>query len=264
MKHRIILAFAAMLLLASFDASAQVERHRPSLRPHSPAARGFGIDFGYVHSTYRTTDWASDEVENSAGLDGFTLGLTKDFTLVPFALYFQTGLEYYYQNDANDENVRVPASDLVARVVGDRTEHFLGIPVTLKYTYPITHNIGLAVEAGPTLLFGLSSKMKYRTRISSDLTSTATYNAYKGQFKGSDVSELFDVEDWMKSSGMLPESKIRRFDVLVGASLGADFFEILEVRLGYEWGLINRYKGDVARDLKMRRGQFVLTAAVRF
>lgn len=63
---------------------------------------------------------------------------------------------------------------------------------------------------------------------------------------------------------MLPESKIRRFDVLVGASLGADFFEILEVRLGYEWGLINRYKGDVARDLKMRRGQFVLTAAVRF
>ena len=68
-------------------------------------------------------------MENSAGLDGFTLGLTKDFMLVPFALYFQTGLEYYYQNDANDENVRVPASDLVARVVGDRTEHFLGIPV---------------------------------------------------------------------------------------------------------------------------------------
>ena len=63
---------------------------------------------------------------------------------------------------------------------------------------------------------------------------------------------------------MLPEGALRRFDVMLGASIGADFFEVLEVRLGYDWGLINRYKKEIAQDLKMRRGQFNLSVAIRF
>ena len=63
---------------------------------------------------------------------------------------------------------------------------------------------------------------------------------------------------------MLPEGALRRFDVMLGASIGADFFEVLEVRLGYDWGLINRYKKEIAQDLKMRRGQFNLLVAIRF
>jgi hypothetical protein len=51
---------------------------------------------------------------------------------------------------------------------------------------------------------------------------------------------------------------------MLGASIGADFFDVLEVRLGYDWGLINRYKKDIAEDLKMRRGQFNLSVAIRF
>ena len=63
---------------------------------------------------------------------------------------------------------------------------------------------------------------------------------------------------------MLPEGALRRFDVMLGASIGADFFEFMEVRLGYDWGLINRYKKEIAQDLKMRRGQFNLSVAIRF
>ena len=77
-------------------------------------------------------------------------------------------------------------------------------------------------------------------------------------------SETIDVGSWMAANGMLPEGKIRRFDVLLGASVGADFFDVLEVRLGYDWGLVNRYKGEVANDFNMKRGQFTLTAGVRF
>jgi hypothetical protein len=51
---------------------------------------------------------------------------------------------------------------------------------------------------------------------------------------------------------------------MLGASIGADFFEVLEVRFGYDWGLINRYKKEMAQDLRMRRGQFNLSVAIRF
>lgn len=78
------------------------------------------------------------------------------------------------------------------------------------------------------------------------------------------AGDKFDLEDWMVTTGMLPEGSLKRFDVMLGASVGADFFNKLEVRLGYDWGLVNRYRKELADDLKMRRGQFNLTVGVRF
>lgn len=261
MKQKILVVLSVLMLAAGTDAFAQVERHRHHHGPHGDT--GFGLTFGYVHSSYRTTDWATDEVETSAGLDGFKLGVTKDFTLVPEALYFQTGLEYMYQNDARNENV--DGSDALIRIVGDRTEHYLDLPIRLKYNYPITERIGISIDAGPTLLMGLSSKMKYRTRISDEQTSTVVYNIYKAEMKKSgDSAGGFGLDSWIDESGMLPEGRLRRFDVMLGASVGADFFDMLEVRLWYDWGLINRYKKEIADDLKMRRGQFTLSVGVRF
>ena len=51
---------------------------------------------------------------------------------------------------------------------------------------------------------------------------------------------------------------------MMGAAIGADFFNLMEVRLGYDWGLVNRYKKTVTEDLKMHRGQFTLSVGVRF
>lgn len=262
MKRIYLIALSALMLTVSVDASAQ--QRRPH-RPVAPAAQGFGIHFGYVHSSYRTTDWATDEVETSAGLDGFTAGVTKDFRLIPGALYFQTGLDYIYQNDARNENISVAGIDSGLRVVGDRTEHFLSLPLRLKYTFPITDRIGLGVDAGPTLLMGLSSKMKYRTRFADGESSAVTHNIYKGEMDADGMLDgRWNMVEWINETGMLPEGRLRRFDVMLGASVGADFFDMLEVRVGYDWGLINRYKKDIGEDLKMRRGQFNLSVSVRF
>lgn len=262
MKQRIAIALAALMLIASIDASAQVVARRPQ-RPSRPTFHGIGLTFGYVHSSYRTTDWATDEVETSAGLDGFIIGLTKDFTLVPHALYFQTGLNYLYQNDPRNETIKA-SSDLAVRIVGDRTEHYLTLPVRLKYDFPLSYRIGLSLDAGPTMLMGLASKMNYRTRISDSSTSAVSYNLYKGEMKSSNPSSIVNLENWIENSGVLPEGRLRRFDVLLGASVGADFFELLEVRLGYDWGLTNRYRGDMGDNLKMHRGQFTLSCGLRF
>ena len=258
MKKVILTAIAALLLAA--PAYSQPMRPR---RAVSPAAHGLGFNFGYVHSSYRTTDWATDEVETSAGLDGFTAGLTKDFSLLPHALYFQTGLNYYYQNDPRNENYKIPLTDMSVRLVGDWEEHHVGIPLRLKYDLHLLDRVGLTFDAGPTLLMGLSSKFKYKTKLA-DSVLAVDYNLYNQKITASGSSSSFDLEDWMADKNIYPEGRLGRFDVMLGASVGAHFFHVLEVRLGYDWGLINRYRKDVADLYSMHRGQFTLSAGIRF
>ena len=98
MKQRILAATLALLFLASVSADAQnVRPARPGRHHGEGAFRGIGLTFGYVTSSYRTVDLATDEPTNSGPLHGFTAGITKDFTLLSHALYFQTGLNYIYQ-----------------------------------------------------------------------------------------------------------------------------------------------------------------------
>lgn len=257
MKLRFLTIIAALLAFASLDADAQSMRPGRPGRPHSgtDAFRGIGLTFGYVNSNYRTLDLATDEATNSDLLHGFTIGLTKDFSLLPHALYFQTGLNYYYQNDPRNQNVDG------SRIVGDREEHHLGIPVRLKYDLHLLDRVGLTFDAGPTLLMGLSSKFKYKTKIG-DNVSGVDYNLYNGKLDY--TGDASGLGEWMERTGMYPEGRLGRFDVMLGASVGANFFHVLEVRIGYDWGLINRYRKDVADLYTMRRGQFTLSAGIRF
>lgn len=257
MKRIIFAAFAALMLLNAAAAGAQTERLRPvQQRPY--LTENIGISFGYVNSSYRTTDWATDEVERTPALNGFAVSLTKDIALIRSVLYFRTGLGYTYQTRS-----RVLRPDILpAKVISDRKEHFLSVPLRLRYSFPVFSRIAVTADAGPVLLAGLSSKMIFRTKIQEDMSSTLQYNLYNEKYKASSGSAA--LESWAKASGGLPYGRIRRFDVLIGAGVGADFFDILEVRLGYDWGLVNKYKGDVAADKKMYRGQFTLSAGIRF
>ena len=264
MKLRFLTIIAALLALASLDAAAQSMRPTRPGRTHSgvDAFRGIGLTFGYVNSNYRTKELATDQPKTSDLLHGFTLGLSKDFSLLPHALYFQTGLNYIYQNDDRNENYNNPLTGKSVRFVGDREEHYLGIPLRLKYDLHLVDEVGLTFDAGPTLLMGLSSKYKYKAKFE-DGVASVDYNLYKGKSEASGASSSV-LEEWMENSGMYPEGRLGRFDVMLGASVGAHFFHILEVRIGYDWGLVNRYRKEVADMYSMHRGQFTLSAGIRF
>lgn len=259
MKLRFLTFIVALCALASLHAEAQPMRPSRPGHAHSgaDAFRGIGLTFGYVNSNYRTLDLATDDATTSGLLHGFTLGLTKDFSLLPHALYFQTGLNYIYQNDPRNENI--PGF----RIVGDREEHHLGIPLRLKYDLHLLDRVGLTFDAGPTLLMGLSSKFKYKAKLSDHVVGV-DYNLYNGKIDSTGDASIFDLGGWMEDSGMYPEGRLGRFDVMLGASVGAHFFHVLEVRIGYDWGLINRYRKDIADLYTMRRGQFTLSAGIRF
>jgi hypothetical protein len=129
----------------------------------------------------------------------------------------------------------------------------------------VTERIGLSIDAGPTFLMGLSSNMRYRTRFSDGVSTGATYNIYKGEMDTENMKgDRWNIAEWINESGMLPEGRLQRGDIMMGAAIGADFFNLMEVRLGYDWGMLNRYKKTVTEDLKMHRGQFTLSVGVRF
>jgi hypothetical protein len=111
---------------------------------------------------------------------------------------------------------------------------------------------------------GLASNIKYRTRLADGESSAVTYNIYSGKMGTEGMKGDWNMSDWMVESGMLPEGRLQRFDVMMGAAVGVDFFDLLEVHLGYDWGLLNRYRKDKADDMKMHRNQFTLSVSIRF
>ncbi len=250
MKRLLTSAIALVMLISIADAAPK--GHRP--RHHRDvyyAADGLGVSFGYVHSAYRLSDWATDKSSISDGLDGFNLGLTKDFRIIDNVLYLQTGLMYTYQNDSRNEQ-----EDGV-RVVGDWNEHFLSIPVKVKYEVPVLPNLNVFVMGGPTLVEGLDSKMKYRATIG-DENFAISYNCFNGKIKSNNDVLQSLVGD------QFHDMKYRRFDVQLGASAGVRFYDIFEAQIGYDWGLINKFKGENAMDLMMRRQQFYISLGLRF
>ena len=51
---------------------------------------------------------------------------------------------------------------------------------------------------------------------------------------------------------------------MFGGCVGATFFDMLEVEFGYDWGVINKFRGETFDDVKMRRQQLYLGIGVRF
>lgn len=242
---------AVVLLLASAgDALAQRFNHRP----HSHVYEGgLGVSFGYAHSAYRLSDWAADDVRTYAGLDGFRVGVTQDFTLVYDALYLQAGVQFTYLNDNRNKEIAG------FKVVGDWNECYLSIPVMLKYKLQLTREIGLFVKAGPTIDEGLLSREKYRTKIGDGKNVAYEWRHFSAKTKGEGMPDA--VKEVVK-----PEfsNKLRQFDVMFGGCVGATFFDMLEVEFGYDWGVINKFRGETFDDVKMRRQQLYLGIGVRF
>ena len=60
---------------------------------------------------------------------------------------------------------------------------------------------------------------------------------------------------------MTPDYRYKRFDVQLGAGVGIELFKFLEVKVGYDWGLLDRFAGDFD---ELRRNQFYASVGLRF
>ena len=217
-KHHIIMKkiyflIAAAAMFLAVEANAQI-----------------GVGLGYNLLTTTTT--MADESEDDS-LNGFYLEATYDINFLNRnwgSLGLQPGFRYTFAGKSDSDEVAGVKTN------ASLTEHYLDVPVNVKYSYEIIPTTLKAYAfAGPVFSLGLASNLK----AGAGDTSVKTNN-YK-------------------------DTEYGRFDIKFGLGAGVTLAEKFNVKLGYNIGMLNRYTGEqISKDYKYKTHTGVFYLGVGF
>ena len=234
-----IRAERAALLAAERDAAVQARAEEAArLAAERKADQEAAVDanaqigVGLGYNLLTTTPIVEDEFEYES-LNGFYLEATCDFNFLNKnwgSLGLQPGIRYTFAGESESDEIAG------VKIKTSFTEHYLDIPVNVKYAYDIIPSTLKAYAfAGPVFSLGLASNLK----AGAGDTSVKT-NDYKDKEYG-------------------------RFDIKFGIGAGVTVAEKLNVKLGYNIGMLNRYTGEqISKDLKYKTHTGVFYLGVGF
>jgi opacity protein-like surface antigen len=197
------------------------------------ASAQFSANVGYV-STGKSIDGAGISImDKGYGLssNGITVGVGYDMNIQD-AWGIAWGLNYTYAFASHD----VPGTP---KAEYKFTGMSLDIPVRATFTYPVSDALKVFGFAGPKFAFDLTGK-------------------YQGYLDGKKVGDDNAKQDLYEKDG-----NISRFDVKLGLGAGANFNNVL-LKVGYDWGLLNKLTGDAAKNDTWRVNQFYVTLGYAF
>lgn len=201
MKKVFATVIAASMMLMGTSAFAQF------------SSDNLSVGAGWVNSTL------SYKSGSSSSFNGLYLGASYALPVASVSgLSVEPGL--YWEHFSTGGDVR-------------NNESYLEVPVMAKYDFDFASDTRFFAYAGPTLSFGLTSKVKEKNS-----GSTTVVNCY-----GAD-------------------SNYGRFDLLIGLGVGVDLLDHYRVKVGYNYGLVNRYTGSA--DLKLHRSEVTIGVAYLF
>jgi len=186
MKKVLTILLAASLMLVGTQAFAQLSANA-----------------GYINSTRTIKGYDSENIHGAYVGVSLNLMLSDSFGIAP-------GL--YYSLLAGKQNLI--DFDALLRVDGSMKEHALNLPVYLNYNFYLGRDSRFFIYAGPTLQYGLSSKVKGEFN-SIFGHGTSTYDNYQ--------------ED------------MNRFNLFLGGGVGFDAGSF-KVTVGYDYGMLNLSK----------------------
>ena len=102
---------------------------------------------------------------------------------------------------------------------GTFTEHAINVPVYVNYGIDLARDTNVFIFGGPTLQYGLSSKVKYDANVAG--------------VSGSTTSNNYDNDNY------------NRMNVYLGGGIGFQVSAI-QITVGYDYGMMNQIKGDNA------------------
>lgn len=175
-------------------------------------------------------DMDEDEDEGNVNLSGFYVNgsyewkfLKKDWG----TLALQPGITYQFGADVDrkeDSGIKYRTSV---------TEHYLDVPINVRYTYDLNSDIKLHAFAGPVLSFGLASIYKVKVEYE-DVWAVNRLNLYNGKYSVKSSDESYNAKDDYGDSGY------SFFDLKLGIGFGVTFKERYSANIGYNFGLLNR------------------------
>ena len=241
MKHRLL--YIILILIFPLHASAQP-----------------GIRIGYTNSTHVLR---TDQKKEKMSADGMTAGLTYDFRLHKDT-YLRTGLMYGFQwySDSYSQDVSL-GPDKTSGINANEhlIEHNLHLPVFLRHEIEMIPQIlSFTMSLGPTISYGLSSETEIA--MFGALDAGFRYDNYNGNMEytyfpyDDAVKEVMNEE--FRKAAMLQ----KRIDLSMGGSIGLNIIRQIELEIGYDLGLMNRYRDQ--KDMFYRRNSFRFTLSYIF
>ena len=174
-------------------------------------AQELSFDAGYLFSTLSEYDNGSKFYSEAS--NGAFAGASCNFTIVE-GLGVAPGLYYSFLTNRTVST---------AVQTANFSEHALNLPVLLNYTLEFGH-ADLYFYAGPTFQCGLSSKYRY---------------VETSQERGAET--IVAVADNYQDLNM------SRFNVFIGAGIGAVLNGKIRATLGYDQGLLNLYLNEESK-----------------
>lgn len=224
----IMLSIAAMML--SVDSYAQIS---------------VGAGYNNVTTTYR-----SGGEHESESCNGFYIEGTCDLTFLQKGwgnLALQPGVRFYYAGESDKEDIGGIISKNSFR------ETYFDIPVMVKYSYDLP-DFSVYGFAGPVFAFGLTSTNKITIK-GEGVDSMWKYYNYTG--KTVTKGNMGDAE-YGEGEGAVYAA----FDTKFGIGAGVTIMEKVNIKLGYNLGLLNRYKGGL--DVSQHTGVFYVGLGYNF
>ena len=194
------------------------------------ASAQLSIGAGFAKSDLKeNVDLASVSQEKTANANGLYFGADYTFKF-KYGFGFTPGIEWVYVADKNLKELGILNSNTETKF----KEHYVNIPLDIDWGIDLKV-VRVFAFAGPTLSFNVSSK-----------TTVA----------GSSTEDKVSTKDFLEKLG----GKYGAFDLMLGAGAGVDVLNMIRVKFGYDWGLVNRGNDD----LKLHRQQLKLGVAFIF
>lgn len=167
------------------------------------------VGAGYLNQTSKSS--LSESSSSKGSSDGFYVGAAFSCPIIA-GLSVDPGVYYGFLTSSTDVNI---AGFELAN--GKTQSHYLMIPIDLRYSFHALDFLDVFALAGPRFNVGLAS------------TTT--------------VSALGDaVEQKVDNYG--ENSSLQRFDFGLGVGIGFDLFQMVRIKVGYDWGLLDVNKTD--------------------
>ena len=192
------------------------------------AQLGVGIGYNLLNTTQRFGDETDDD-----SLNGFYAEVTYDFNFLEKnwgSLGLQPAIRYTFGGETESEEV------LGVTTRASLAEHYLDVPVNVKYAYDaIPSKLEVYGFAGPVFSFGLASSLSA------------------------------SVNDEVGKTNNYKDTEYGRFDIKFGLGAGVTVVKKLNVKLGYNIGMLNRYTGEqISKDYKYKTHTGVFYIGVGF
>lgn len=237
-------ASAVSMMVFAVSANAQIS-----------VGAGYGLST-HVQKTLASDGKVLDDADES--LNGFYINASYNLDLLSGnwgILSLQPGVTYSYYGSSDSDR-----EEILGVVTSTRTsfnEHYLDVPVNVKYSYDILPGtLKLSAFAGPLLSFGLSSTVVIRSDAGDDWTKVSTNN-YTGTVTSKGNMGGASVENTEKGNG----TGYRMFDLKLGLGLVVTAFDKIDLKFAYNIGLLDRME---AQNMRWNTNVFTVGVAWNF